>query len=323
MFKVFFQPPDPLRASGKLQAPSRRPGPALPGGDSERRRPGGGGSTQLFQGTEASTEKTAPTCPGRGAAVGVPLRVLTPELLFPEWGVGQVRGAAQLLMPRLESGGGPQAALCCPRVAVRRSCHGRWSRHGTPPAQAASSFQTFRPHAPGAPKERTIVPSSLSPIPHVHRSLATRERSADLFDGDGPAAPDAVHLAVGSLLVPVQVGPLPRLQEKRRGALRGPRVHGGQQPTWTPLPSPPPSSWAGPSRGRAGAAGPGRNGDTSSPMGLFLHTAPYRAAQVTEPGPPLTGQQGHGIPRARGARTQPRGLGLKRREGARRGGRWG
>lgn len=23
-------------------------------------------------------------------------------------------------------------------------------------------------------------------------------------------------------------------------------------------------------------------------MGLFLHTAPYRAAQVTEPGPPLT-----------------------------------
>lgn len=89
MFKVFFQtlePLDPLGGSGKLQAPG---GPAQPGRDSKRRRPGGGGSTQLFQGTEAPTEKTAPMSPGQGAAIGVSLRVLSREFLFPEWGVGE------------------------------------------------------------------------------------------------------------------------------------------------------------------------------------------------------------------------------------------
>lgn len=43
-------------------------------------------------------------------------------------------------------------------------------------------------------------------------------------------------------------------------------------------------------------------------MGLFLHTAPYRAAQVTEPGPPLTKSKdmeyrGRAGGRARGARS--------------------
>lgn len=49
------------------------------------------------------------------------------------------------------------------------------------------------------------------------------EGSADLFDGDGPAAPDAVHLALGGLLLPVHVGTLSRLEEKRRGVSEGPR----------------------------------------------------------------------------------------------------
>lgn len=167
----------------------------------------------------------------------------------------------------------------------------------------------------GPRKERPSSPCSPVLIPHLHRSPATGQRSADLFDGDGPATPDAVHLAVSRLLLPVQVGTLSRLQEKRRGVLNGPRVHGGQQPTWTPLPSPPPSSWAGPSSG----AGPGRRDregteTMSIPTGLFLHTAPYRAAQVTEPGPPLTKEQGHGIPRARGAHS-PEGWGIREGRG--------
>lgn len=49
-------------------------------------------------------------------------------------------------------------------------------------------------------------------------------------------------------------------------------------------------------------------------MGLFLHTAPYRAARGTEPGPPLTKEQGHGIPRARGARS-PGGWGIREGKG--------
>ena len=154
-----------------------------------------------------------------------------------------------------------------------------------------------------------LSPSSRGPEKNHHltfpglrlsSSAAPGEGSADLFNGDGPATPDAVHLALGGFFLPVQVGALSRLEENRRGVLKGPRVCGVSSPPGIPSqPSRPPSSWAGPSRG----AGPGRRDregteTTSIPTGLFAHTAPYRAAQVAGPGPPLTKEQGHEIPRA-------------------------
>lgn len=138
------------------------------------------------------------------------------------------------------------------------------------------------------------------PGPHLSSSPAPGGGSADLFDGDGPTTPNAVHLALGGFLLPVHVGTLPRLQEKRRGVLKGPGVCGSAARRESPASPPilPP-----PGQALASGAGPGRRDregteTTSIPTGLFLHTAPYRAAQVTGPGPPLTKEQGHEIPRA-------------------------
>ena len=97
---------------------------------------------------------------------------------------------------------------------------------------------------------------------------------------------------------------------EEKGRVRGaPGSVGVQLPAWNPQLAPhppqiPPSPWTGPSSqagpGWVGTAGLGRNGDHEYSNGcLFLHTAPYRAAQViTGPGPPLTEERGHEIPRA-------------------------
>lgn len=111
---------------------------------------------------------------------------------------------------------------------------------------------------------------------------------ANLLDGDGPATPNAVHSALRSFLLPVQVSTFSRLKEKRTNTLE---VWGLSGESCPPVVLHPPvflPLLGSPNSGFGLDGGSGRNRDTSIPMGLFLHTAPYRAAQVTEPGPPLT-----------------------------------
>lgn len=149
--------------------------------------------------------------------------------------------------------------------------------------------------------------------------------SADLFNGDGPATPDTVHLALSGLFVPVQVGTLSRLEEKKKRQVRGAQSGRGTAARLEPRPPalPRPGQALVVGRGRGG--GPGRRGregteTTRIPTGLFLHTAPYRAAQVTERAAPHKRARTRNTEGARGA--QPRALGRKRRGGARRGGQW-
>lgn len=61
----------------------------------------------------------------------------------------------------------------------------------------------------------------ICPLAALGRSLVARAKgqSAHLLDGDGPAAPNAVHFTLGSFLLPVQVSTFSRLKEKRTGML--------------------------------------------------------------------------------------------------------
>lgn len=166
-----------------------------------------------------------------------------------------------------------------------------------------------------------------SSVPWASAPLREQRKggSADLFNGDSPATPDTVHLALSGLFVPVQVGTLSRLEEKKKRQVRGAQSGRGTAARLEPRPPalPRPGQALVVGRGRGG--GPGRRGregteTTRIPTGLFLHTAPYRAAQVTERAAPHKRARTRNTEGARGA--QPRALGRKRRGGARRGGQW-
>lgn len=116
-------------------------------------------------------------------------------------------------------------------------------------------------------EEETPSPSSQSPKKNHPLALLgppsqlpgpMGKASPDLLDGDGPAAPDAVHLALSSLLLAVQVSTFSRLEERRRGRLA---ARAGRRADRLEFPALPPYSLllGSPSRGAAGAAGPGRN----------------------------------------------------------------
>lgn len=309
-FNVFFQHRDPLRGAG---GPARR-----------RLRKEGGGRGQ--------PSPAFPSPENRGSCgqncneprVGPAHGVLFCE--FPSWDPErQARSPGSRSASPGTSRGGRQVALCCPPVVVRGRGRARggagWPLFpkGCPQQGILSALKDSG--LGGGSAGLTPPPALPGPHPSPLTSTALRPLgggTADLFDGDGPTAPDAVHLAVGGFLLPVQVGTLSGLKEKRRGVLERRGAPGGGTAAHldpSPPPAPPPSSWAGPS----GGAGPGRRDregteTTSIPTGLFLHTAPYRAAQVTEPGPPLTKEQGHEIPRAQGARS-PGGWGVREGKG--------
>lgn len=190
---------------------------------------------------------------------------------------------------------------------------------------------------PGRGLGRWSLPSSRAILQHCWGLPSTflqpwGEGSADLFDGDGPATPDAVHLALGCLLLPVQVSTLSRLEEKRRGMSVGARGLRGFScppgiPSWHPtLPEslPPPGQALAARQGRAGWAR--RDGKEWRPrvfQRVFILT---HGTVQSSTGRHWAGPAPHKRARAgdaEGVRSaQPGGqgrLGPKRREGARRG----
>lgn len=93
-------------------------------------------------------------------------------------------------------------------------------------------------------------------------SEAKRRQSADLLDGDGPAATNAVYFALSSLLLPVQVSTFSRLEEKRKGVLRGLGPFGANSPPAVPHPPLLLPLLGSPSTGSGLGGGSGRNRDT-------------------------------------------------------------
>lgn len=191
---------------------------------------------------------------------------------------------------------------------------------------------------PGRGLGRWSLPSSRAILQHCWGLLSTflqprGEGSADLFDGDGPAAPDAVHLALGCLLLPVQVSTLSRLEEKRRGmsvrtrGLRGFSCPPGI-PSWHPtLPEslPPPGQALAARQGRAGWARRDWEGmeTTSIPTGVYSYTRHHTEQHRSSLGRARPLQKSEDM-RYRGreeraARGGQGRLGPQRREGARRG----
>lgn len=138
--------------------------------------------------------------------------------------------------------------------------------------------------------------------------------SADLFNGDGPATPDTVHLALSGLFVPVQVGTLSRLEEKKKRQVRG--AQSGRGTAARLEPRPPALPWPGQAlvvgRGRGGGAGKELRPRVFQRVYSYTrhHTEQHRSLS----GPPLTKEQGHGIPRAREARSPGR-WGVREGEG--------
>lgn len=190
---------------------------------------------------------------------------------------------------------------------------------------------------PGRGLGRWSLPSSRAILQHCWCLPSTflqpwGEGSADLFDGDGPATPDAVHLALGCLLLPVQVSTLSRLEEKRRGMSVGARGLRGFScppgiPSWHPtLPEslPPPGQALAARQGRAGWARRDREGmeTTSIPTGVYSYTRHHTEQHRSSLGRARPSQKSEDM-RCRGLRSaQPGGqgrLGPKRREGARTG----